>query len=132
MNGISRRSFAKQAVVIAGAAVVLPEALAQSAPMSDQPVPPSQSDLPLGSRAEVEARIRWVIDKHGARLSEVERADIRRLITGAQSGLDAMRAYPLDNAVDPGTPFRIWRSDRDGTTAKRNLRPVTHRPEVKR
>ena len=131
MSDISRRSFAKQAVVMAGAAVILPEALAQSAPTSDAPVA-AQPDLPPASRAEVDARIRWVIDKHGARLSEAERADVRRLITGAQSGLDAMRAYPLDNAIDPGTPFRIWRSDRDGTTAKRNLRPVTHRPEVKR
>ncbi len=116
---------------MAGAAAVLPEMLAQSAPMTEPPAP-SQPVLTSASRAEVDARIRWVIDKHGARLSEVERADIRRLITGAQSGLDAMRAYPLDNAVDPGTPFRIWRSDGDGTTAKRKLRPVTNRTGAKR
>ncbi len=126
MSPISRRSFAKHAVVMAGAAAVLPEMLAQSAPMTEAPA------LTPTARAEVDARIRWVIDKHGARLSEVERADIRRLITGAQPGLDAMRAYPLDNAVDPGTPFRIWRSDRDGTTAKRKLRPVTNRSGAKR
>ena len=131
MSPISRRSFAKHAVVMAGAAAVLPEMLAQSAPMAEVPAP-SQPALTPTARAEVDARIRWVIDKHGARLSEVERADIRRLITGAQSGLDAMRAYPLDNAVDPGTPFRIWRSDRDGTTAKRKLRPVTNRTGAKR
>jgi hypothetical protein len=124
MSRISRRHFAKHAFVMAGAAAVLPDVLAQNPPAVD-PAATAASALPLASLAEAEARIRWVVDKHGARLSETERADVRRLIMGAQPGLDAMRAWPIDNSVEPATQFQIWRRDRDGSTAKRNLRPVT-------
>jgi hypothetical protein len=125
MSRISRRRFAKHAFVMAGAAAVLPDVLAQNPPAVD-PANAAAPALSPASAAEAEARIRWVIDKHGARLSETERADIRRLITGAQPGLDAMRAWPIDNSVEPATQFQVWRRDRDGSTAKRNLRPIMH------
>jgi hypothetical protein len=58
---------------------------------------------------ESEARIAWILGKYGERLDDQQRADIRRLVAGAQPGLDAMRAYPLDNSVEPATLFRIYR-----------------------
>jgi len=84
---VSRRTFARDAVIIAGAAAVMPQALAQ-----EKPAPPSP---------EVEARIQWIFTKYGSRLNETQRADIRRIITGGQAAIDAMRAYPLDNSVGP-------------------------------
>jgi hypothetical protein len=120
---ISRRNFAKHAVVIAGAAAVLPDVLAQNPPATD---PAPAAAAPSGAaNAEVDARVSWIVNRHGVRLSAEQRADIRRLIAGAQPGFEAMRAYELPNSVDPATPFRIWRADRDSTTAKRNLVPVT-------
>lgn len=131
MNRISRRNFAKHAVVIAGAAAVLPEMLAQNPPAVDA-APDAASTLASASRAEVDARVSWIVNKHGVRLSAEQRNDIRRLITGAQPGLEAMRAWDLGNAIEPATPFRIWRADRDGTTAARRLEPVpTHELRTK-
>jgi len=101
MSHISRRSFARNAVVIATAAAVLPEALAQTTP----PTPPPA--LPAASKAEVEARVNWIFTKYGARLDDAQRADIRRIITGGQGGVDAMRAFLLDNGDDPALVFRV-------------------------
>jgi hypothetical protein len=93
MKKISRRAFARDAVVAATAAAVAPNLVAE----------------PPASNPEVEARVQWIISKYGSRLNEAQRADIRRLIAGGQASVDAMRAYPLDNANDPATPFRIHR-----------------------
>jgi len=84
---VSRRTFARDAVIVASAAAVMPQALAEEKPASPNP--------------EVEARIQWIFTKYGSRLDDAQRADIRRLITGGQASIDAMRAYPLDNSVGP-------------------------------
>lgn len=87
MRRVSRRTFARDAVIVAGAAAVMPHALAE-----EKPAPPSP---------EIEARIQWVFTKYGSRLDDAQRADIRRLITSGQPSIDAMRAFPLDNGVGP-------------------------------
>jgi hypothetical protein len=99
MNKLSRRSFARNTVIAAAAAAVAPNLLAEEKPPA----------LPAASQAEVDARVQWILGKYGARLDEVQRADVRRLIAGGQSSIDAMRAYALENANDPATPFRIYR-----------------------
>lgn len=68
--------------------------------------------------AEVEARIHWVLTKYGARLNDEQRADIRRIITGGQPAIDAMRAYPLGNEVGPPVPFRVYSGKRRRPPAK--------------
>ena len=94
MKKVSRRAFARNAVVAATAAAVSPALVGQTVPA------PS---------AEAEARIQSIFVRHGARLTDEQKADIRRLVTGGQAGLDAMRAYPLPNDVEPALPFRIFR-----------------------
>lgn len=103
---ISRRRFA----LVLGALAAAGRVNAQTA----ESVPPPPSP-------EAEARIAAILGKYGSRFSEEQKADIRRHITGNQQGLDAMRAYPLDNAVEPATLFRVYRNDR------RPRRPVSHR-----
>ena len=97
MPKVSRRAFARDAVVAATAAAVLPSALAQ-APPPPAPVPP-----------EVEARIQWIFTKYGSRLDEAQRADVRRILAGGQPDVEKMRAWPMPNSVEPATPFRVWR-----------------------
>jgi hypothetical protein len=115
MKKISRRSFARQAVVVATAAAVLPAALAQTQPAAPKttPIQPKPPDNPpalsASSQAEVDARVQWIVTKYGSRLDDAQRADIRRLVTGSQSGVDAMRKFDLQNAVGPAEPFRIYR-----------------------
>lgn len=113
MKKISRRTFARDAVVIATAAAVIPHAIAQTAPApppTEAKPPQPQPSLPAASQAEVDARINWILTKYGSRLNDEQRADIRRIVAGGQAGIDTMRAYPLGNEVEPPVPFRVWRA----------------------
>lgn len=120
MKKISRRSFSRQAIIAAAAAVVLPAAIAQTdpaAPKTTPATPKPPDNLPAlspSSQAEVDARVQWIVTKYGSRLDETQRADVRRLITGGQSGVETMRKYELQNAAGPAEPFRI-----DRRTAKK-------------
>jgi hypothetical protein len=98
MPKLSRRAFAREAVVAATAAAVLPNVLAQAPPPAPAPPVP-----------EVEARINWIFTKYGAHLDDAQRADIRRILAGGQKDIDAMRAWPISNSVEPAAPFRIYR-----------------------
>ena len=115
MKKISRRAFARDAIVAATAAALLPSAIAQTQPppaksTPAQPKPPDNPPaLSAASQAEVDARVQWITTKYGSRLSDEQRADIRRIIAGGQSGVDAMRKYDLENAAGPAEPFRIYR-----------------------
>jgi len=95
MSEVSRRAFALS-LAVAGVATATPSTPAAEAP-------------PAATTPELEARINWIIGKYGARLNDEQRADIRRLIVSGQPGVDAMRAFPLDNAVEPATIFKVWR-----------------------
>jgi hypothetical protein len=117
MTKISRRTFARDAVVIATAAAVMPAVIAQTppAPPPTEAKPPGEPSaaapkLSPASQAEVDARVNWIFTKYGARLDDAQRADIRRLVAGGQAGIDAMRAYPLGNEVEPPSPFHVWRA----------------------
>ncbi len=73
---------------------------------------PAMGETPAAAtpNAEAEARIAMILGKYGSRFTDEQKADIRRLITGAQEGLEAMRAYPLENSVEPATLFRPYRN----------------------
>ncbi len=105
---ISRRSFARKTLVAAAAAAVMPIEAAQvpSTSLGEGPA--------ATPNAEVEARIQWILTKYGAHLNDAERADIRRIISGGQAGIEAMRNYALENATEPAERFPIYRR-----TAKR-------------
>ncbi|HEX7833102.1 MAG TPA: hypothetical protein VF787_25835 [Thermoanaerobaculia bacterium] len=90
---VSRRDFA----LLAATAAALP--VLGETPASTPPASP-----------EAEARIAMILGRYGSRFDDAQRADIRRLITGAQEGLEAMRAFPLDNSVEPATLFRVYRA----------------------
>lgn len=114
MKKISRRSFAVDAVVIAGAAAFAP-ILAQTQPeppgtTAAEPKPGTNPPpLSGASQAEVDARVQWIVTKYGAHLNDEQRADVRRLVSGGQPGVETMRKYDLDNGTGPAEPFRIYR-----------------------
>jgi hypothetical protein len=94
MAKVSRREF------------VVATAVAAAAGMAQGSETPQPAAAP---NPEVEARIQWIFTKYGARLNDEQRADIRRLLSSGQSGLEAMRAFPLENSDAPATRFRVWR-----------------------
>jgi len=91
MSEISRRDFARTAVIASVAATVT---------AADAPAPPGP---------EAEARVASVLGRYGDRFTDQQKKELRERIVGIQAGLDAMRAYPLANDVEPATLFRVYR-----------------------
>lgn len=102
MSAISRRDFARTAVIAA---------VAGSVTAADAPPPPSP---------EAEARVASVLGRYGDRFTEQQKKEVRERITGIQGGLEALRAYPLANDVEPATLFRVHRAP------SRKLRVTPH------
>ena len=92
MSGVSRREFAWSALIAAVTASV------------------SAADAPPPPNPEAEARLALVLGKYGERFTEQQKKEIRDRITGIQGGLEAMRAHPLPNDVEPATLFRVYRA----------------------
>ena len=89
---VSRRDFAKTALLAAVAGTA-------SAQTADAPPNP-----------EVEAKVAGIMGRYGDRFTEQQKKEIRDRIAGMQAGLEAMRAFPLDNDVEPATLFRVYRA----------------------
>ncbi|HYL69494.1 MAG TPA: hypothetical protein VEX69_10030 [Candidatus Limnocylindria bacterium] len=108
-QGISRRDFAWSAAMAAATAACLPADLLASSSLP-APAPPQQPDEKLSpeSQAEVDAKIQALFRKYGDRLSDAQKADIRRLLTEGQKPLELMRKFPLDNADQPGNVMRLY------------------------
>ena len=104
-SAISRREFARRAAFVSAAASLAPSNLLGSesiaAPLPAQQ-PASAPKLSPESQAEVEARIQSIFAQYGNRLSEAQKADIRRLATEAQPPLDRLRAFATGNGEGPG------------------------------
>lgn len=102
---ISRREFARRAVLVSAAASLAPADLLRSessaAPLPAQQ-PASAPKLSPESQAEVESRIQSIFAQYGKRLSDAQKTDIRRLATEAQPPLDRLRAFATDNGDGPG------------------------------
>jgi hypothetical protein len=107
--GISRRDFARRAAMAAATAACLPGELLAAPPLPAPP-PPQQAGekLSLESQAEADAKIQVLFRKYGDRLSEAQKADIRRLLTEGQKPLELMRKFPLDNADQPGNVLKLY------------------------
>lgn len=107
---ISRRKFTVGAAV-AATAVLLPEGQARA----EGPEPmQSQSDaaakLSPGARAEVEAKLKEIFRRYGSRLSDEQKADIRKVMAETQDGLEKMRAFALSNQDQPASVFELYRA----------------------
>lgn len=104
-SAISRREFARRAAFVSAAASLTPANLL-SAESAASPVPPPQSSnapkLSAESQAEVESRIQGILAVYGSRLSDTQKADIRRLVTVGQPALDRLRAFATENGDGPG------------------------------
>jgi len=101
---ISRREFARRAAFVSAVASLAPSDLlpsesAANAPPAQQPA--NAPKLSPESQAEVQSRIEAIFAQYGTRLSDAQKADIRRLATEAQPPLDRLRAFATDNGDGP-------------------------------
>jgi hypothetical protein len=83
--------------------------LLAASPLPDPP-PLQQAEEKLSpeSQAEADAKIQALFRKYGDRLSEAQKADIRRLLTEGQKPLELMRKFPLENADQPGNVLKLY------------------------
>jgi hypothetical protein len=104
-SAISRREFARRAALVSAAASLAPADLLRaehSAALLPAQQPASAPKLSPESQAEVDSRIQSIFAQYGKRLSDAQKADIRRLATEAQPPLDRLRAFATDNGDGPG------------------------------
>lgn len=119
---IDRRRFTLGAAAAATTALISPgHALEQaqgsapaqqvSAPQEvsalEQKARAAMSKLSPAAQAEVEAKVSSIFRKYGSRLSDEQKADIRRAMAETQEGLEKMRAFALENGDQPATVFQI-------------------------
>jgi hypothetical protein len=101
---ISRREFARRAAFVSAAATLAPTSLLNAesvaAPLPSQQ-PANAPKLSPESQAEVDSRIQTIFAQYGSRLSDAQKADIRRLATEAQPSLDHLRAFATENGDGP-------------------------------
>jgi hypothetical protein len=118
---LGRRQFALGAAAAATTALIpkgnaLPiDALAQTAVTGDSSVEGktrrAMAKLSPSAQAEVEMKIASVFRKYGDRLSDEQKADIRRIMAESQEGLEKMRAFKLENGDQPADAFRAYRAE---------------------
>jgi hypothetical protein len=104
---LSRRDFARTAA-LAAATAALPQtsSVQASVPAQTAGVQPARLS-PAG-----EAQLQTILDRHGKRLSDDQKSEVRRLVAQAQKTSETLRSLPLDNSDEPAMTFHIYRSDR--------------------
>jgi hypothetical protein len=60
-----------------------------------------QTPPPVEIAAEAAARYDWIMKKWGTRFSDEQKAEIRRILIDNEKSLATMRAFALDNGVEP-------------------------------
>jgi hypothetical protein len=105
---MSRREFTFSAA-LAAAGLTLPAGLAaqQEKPPATTPAPVKPPEegpkLSEAAKREVELKVQWVMDRYGARLSESQKADVRKALSSTQEGLEALRAFAIENWDEPAS-----------------------------
>ncbi len=119
-SSITRRRFTLGAAAAATTALISPAhaleqaesaASAQPAGTLEQKFQAAMAKLSPAAQAEVQSKIASIFRKYGSRLSDEQKADIRRAMAESQEGLEKMRAFALDNGDQPATVLRL---DTDG------------------
>jgi hypothetical protein len=120
-TAITRRSFARNAALAAATIAVLPAVLPGEAFSQQQkPAPPAAAapspaespappKLSAASQAEIEARVQGVMRQFGDRLSDAQKAEVRRLITLGQKSVEELHAFPLSISDEPATVLKLRR-----------------------
>ena len=124
---LGRRQFTFGVAVAAATSLALPADMLAQTVASAQPLDAQSLDagsldagsldektraamakLSASAQAEVEMKVASIFRRYGDRLSEEQKADIRRIMAEGQEGLEKMRAYHLENGDQPADAFRAY------------------------
>ena len=136
--GVSRREFARRAVIGAASASFLPlngivpgaaSRLAPDEPQQSAQAPAGAPKLAAQSQAEAEARWKSIIDQYDDRFNEAQKADLKRLCFFVQPALDKVRAYAVGNGSLPGLYLKpLVDRDKKPMAASAAASAATRRP----
>jgi hypothetical protein len=73
-------------------------------------------------------KVASIFRKYGERLSDEQKADIRRIMAESQEGLEKMRAFKLENSDQPADAFRAYRSEAKLGEAKQKVGAAKAKP----
>jgi gas vesicle protein len=111
-NRITRRRFTLGAAVAAAVAVLPASESSGQASVPSQSAAEAMAKLSPEARAEVEMKISEIFRKYGGRLSDEQKADIRKVMAETQDGLEKMRSFALTNGDQPATVFKFDERER--------------------
>ncbi|HLJ27537.1 MAG TPA: hypothetical protein VKY85_12570 [Candidatus Angelobacter sp.] len=114
---ITRRSFAVGATAAATAALLPGRKASAQAAAPTQSQADAMAKLSPGARAEVEMKVSEIFRKYGSRLSEEQKADIRKVMAETQDGLEKMRSFVLANGDQPATVFKFAAGEKENRHA---------------
>jgi len=108
-RGISRREFARRAAVAAAGISAAPLGVFTGAVGSPAPAqqPPAEK-LSAAGQAEAAAKTQYLLATYGARLTDAQQKDLRRLIKEGVAPLEELRKYALSNGIQPATVLRLY------------------------
>lgn len=105
---LTRRDFARRATIAAATAAALPGRILAVAHPTPAAGEAAKGKAAVENQSEIESEIQSIFRRYGNRLSDAQKAEIRRLVREGQKPLDAMRAFALDNADQPGNVLRLY------------------------
>lgn len=113
-DNVSRRDFARAAALAATAAVLPSDLIAQEQKTGPKqpPQPDQKAKLSPELQAEADTRIQNLLRKYGDRLTDDQKAEVRKNITEGMEGVAKMRAFALGNADEPATVLHLVRGAR--------------------
>ena len=105
---LSRRAFARRVALFSASAALISEGalLPSDAQAATSQLPDNLPKLSPEGQAESEARFQLVLSRHGSRLTEEDKRNIRTLCYFAQPGLDRLRSFALKNGDVPALFLR--------------------------
>jgi len=141
---LGRRQFALGAAAAATTALIpkgnalsldaLAQVAAPNPPVEaqslDQKTRAAMAKLSASAQAEVEMKVASIFRKYGDRLSDEQKADIRRIMAESQEGLEKMRAFKLENGDQPADSFHAYRAEAKPGMAKD--KPAATKPDQAR
>lgn len=100
------------------ASAVAGEGQSLEAQTLEQKTRAAMAKLSARAQAEVEMKVASIFRKYGDRLSDEQKADIRRIMAESQEGLEKMRAFKLENGDQPADAFRAYRPEEKSVVSK--------------
>lgn len=105
---VSRRDFARHAILFSATASLVPATIASPQPPATQPPPSPGQDQPpnlptlsAAAQAEADTRLQQILSSHANEFDDAQKHLLKTMCIFLQPALDRVRAYPLQNGDVP-------------------------------